>query len=363
PPSECGAFNGLEDAGDAVTVTDTDLARVPAEIWDMISAYGVGRLLFLVKLAAQLSRPDVSPLIIPETRFGVDTVDIPGTIIRIHLVGVGGRTYISHVSDPASGYVQHTYRDYDFGESRYLAVKTDGIGVVDLALDESQAQPNWIFDNPTHPFGKEISRVRDASLHRLRLIRDSMKCRAIIATSRAGVEPYFDVASMPPGNSWVDASLRVGSRLSDYTDPSTYFTKGRYISFENAESIVFYVSLLRLGITQIHINSLRNNTGYSVQFPEKPPTRLKLSVCRLGAGQQHSFIQFDIDGQWEPPTPHSSLLIQQVIVDNVIGLWLGETFPLKPVHLGVVRDESAPRLLPDQQVLKVPDLSTFTSRW
>ncbi|KAF3482031.1 uncharacterized protein GIQ15_04790 [Arthroderma uncinatum] len=361
--SENGAFYYPRSELEKGQSGDVDLARLPVEIRNMISGYDVGRLEFLVRLAGQLAKPHIEPLTIPDTRFDIAIVEIPGTIMRIHLIDLGGRSYICCVSDPASGDTRQLYRDYEFGESRYLAIKTDGIGVVDMALDESNGRPNWIFNHSTRPFGKEISRVRDADLHKLRVISDSMKCRAILATNRGGVEPYFDAAAKPPGNSWIDSSLRVGSRPSKHTNPSTYFAQARYISFEQAKSITFYVNLVRLGITEIYVNDTENHRGYTVQFPERPPTRMKVSVCRLSQGQQHPFIQFDIDGQWMPSLPQSGIIIQQVVVDKVIGVWLGETFPLDPIHIGVVRHESAPSLPPGEQTMRVPDLSTFTSRW
>ncbi|KAM5457467.1 hypothetical protein MaudCBS49596_000662 [Microsporum audouinii] len=366
PPSEHGAFHNPHTSPPSPDL-DVAITGLPGEIWNMISRHDVGRLEFLVRLVSQLEAPGLGPLVIPDSRFDVDTVDIPGAIMRIHLVRLGGRTYISHVSDPGSSGDADTrlpYRDYRFGESKCLAVKTDGIGVVDLALDESHGRPNWIFDSHTSPFGKEMSRVRDADLHRLRLIRDSMKCRAILTTNRGGVEPYFDADSMPPGNSWINSSLRIGSWPTEQTDPSTYLAHARYISFEHAETITFYLNLIRLGITEIYVNDSQHHRGHCVRFPDLRSSRtLKVSVCRLGAGQQHPFIQFNIDGQWVPSLPHSGIIIQQVVLDNVIGIWLGDTFPLEPVHIGVVRDESAPCLLPRDQMMKVPDLSMFTSRW
>lgn len=187
-----GAFHVDTTASSAGVDTGVDVRRgistLPNEVWNLISNYDVGRLEFLVRLAAQLQTLDVSPLVMLDSRFELETVDVRGDTVRIHLVRVGGRAYISHLSDPdkvrEDEYeYEHEYekedkkytlqyKDYRFGDSTFLAVKTDGIGVVDLALDESDGRPNWIFDHPTAPFDKQISRVRDADLHRLRLVCD-----------------------------------------------------------------------------------------------------------------------------------------------------------------------------------------------
>ncbi|EGD85597.1 hypothetical protein H112_06506 [Trichophyton rubrum D6] len=171
------------------------MSKLSTEAWELISKYDVGRLEFLVRLAAQLQPLSTSPLLISDSRSEFKTVDVRGDTVRIHLVRVGGRVYISHLSDPDEDATKKhdrntlLYRDYWFGDSKFLAVKTDSIGVVDIALDESGGRSNWIFHHPTAPFQKQISRVRNADLHTLRL---SMKCRAILPTNRIGVVPYFD---------------------------------------------------------------------------------------------------------------------------------------------------------------------------
>ncbi|EFE37908.1 hypothetical protein TRV_07398 [Trichophyton verrucosum HKI 0517] len=358
PVDEHGAFHHVDGPNNnTINSASIDIdvrkgiSKLPNEVWNLISKYDVGRLEFIVRLAAQLQPLSASPLLILDSRFELETVDVRGDTVRIHLVRVGGRVYISHLSDPEDGASTPTkehdrntlpYRDYQFGDSTFLAVKTDSIGVVDIALDESDGRPNWIFDHPTAPFKKQISRVRDADLHRLRL---SMKCRAILPTNRGGIEPYFDADSMPPGNSWINSSIRVGSWPTQQSDPSTYLAHATYISFQKAQSVTFYTDLVRRGITEVYINE-RQHRGYSVSFPDVQPSRT-----------------FEINGSWLPALPQSGIVIQQVVLDHVIGIWLGETFPLQPVHIGVVRDESAPPLLPGDQMPKVPDLSMFTSRW
>lgn len=154
------------------------MSKLSTEAWELISKYDVGRLEFLVRLAAQLQPLSTSPLLISDSRSEFKTVDVRGDTVRIHLVRVGGRVYISHLSDPDEDATKKhdrntlLYRDYWFGDSKFLAVKTDSIGVVDIALDESGGRSNWIFHHPTAPFQKQISRVRNADLHTLRLVCD-----------------------------------------------------------------------------------------------------------------------------------------------------------------------------------------------
>lgn len=120
-----------------------------------------------------------------------------------------------------------------------------------------------------------------------------MKCRAILPTNRGGVEPYFDAGCMPPGNSWINSSIRVGSWPTQQSDPSTYLARATYTSFQQAQSVTFFTDLVRLGITEIYVNDDRHRyRGHSVVFPGiRPAWTLRLSVCRRGAGQQHPFIQ------------------------------------------------------------------------
>lgn len=47
-----------------------------------------------------------------------------------------------------------------------------------------------------------------------------------------------------------------------------------------------------------------------------------------------------IDGQWQPPLPqYSKVLRPPILVENVLGIWWGETFPFIPLHIGVVTSD------------------------
>lgn len=96
-------------------------------------------------------------------------------MIQIHLISIGGRSYISNLSDSVVDCaIQGSNIKYVSREKNYLAVKTDGIGVVDIAFEqeESRGQPKWILHNKCEPFAKELSQIRNASLQSLRIVRD-----------------------------------------------------------------------------------------------------------------------------------------------------------------------------------------------
>jgi hypothetical protein len=49
-----------------------------------------------------------------------------------------------------------------------------------------------------------------------------------------------------------------------------------------------------------------------------------------------------IDGQWHPPIPqYSTVLRGPTLIENVLGIWWGETFPFIPTHIGIVVSEKA----------------------
>lgn len=147
---------------------------LPAEIWNLIFQYDIGRLLFVARAAAKLTDIEIQRRI-PNTRFRVDIVDIPSSMVQIHLISIGGRLYISNLSDSVVACAtQDPDIKYDLRGKNYLAVKTDGIGVVDIAFEqeESCGQPKWILQNKCEPFAKEFSQIRNASLQNLRIVRD-----------------------------------------------------------------------------------------------------------------------------------------------------------------------------------------------
>lgn len=94
-------------------------------------------------------------------------------MVQIHLINIGGRSYISNVSDSlAECGTQDTNIKYHLRGSNYLAIKIDRIGIVDIAFEKKEGQPKWILHNPNEPFATEISQIIDTSFLNLRIVRD-----------------------------------------------------------------------------------------------------------------------------------------------------------------------------------------------
>lgn len=130
---------------------------------------------FVMRAASQLSRLDTAQRSIPNLRFKVEVLDFSSSLVQIHTIKIGGRAYISHLSNSSNN--NHTTqvtstRCYGLTWSNSLAVKGDGIGIVDIAFEQQDGQPNWIFGNPTQPFSMELRQIKDANLQNLRIIRD-----------------------------------------------------------------------------------------------------------------------------------------------------------------------------------------------
>ncbi|KAJ6036963.1 hypothetical protein N7540_001242 [Penicillium herquei] len=66
----------------------------------MILQYDIGRLLFIMRVAEQLEKSGLRPAFMPQSRFIIRTLSLPSCVVRIHLATIGGRTYISRLSDP-----------------------------------------------------------------------------------------------------------------------------------------------------------------------------------------------------------------------------------------------------------------------
>ena len=65
------------------------------------------------------------------------------------------------------------FRDYNLGDSDYLAIKTDGMGMIDIAFHQSTSgAPNWILGHSAHPFQADISVIRCANLQKLCILGD-----------------------------------------------------------------------------------------------------------------------------------------------------------------------------------------------
>ncbi|KAI1915022.1 hypothetical protein LOZ61_001946 [Ophidiomyces ophidiicola] len=293
-----------------------------------------------MRAASQLSRQMLPQFKIPPTRFTAKTVRLRSDIVRIHLVNVGDRIYVSSLSPPIDHVPQEHSTDYQLDGSSYLAVKSDGLGVIDLAFRQHKFLPDWVLNNDCAPFSYEIAIVRYADLRELTIICDFLKCRAIIPTNRTGPEPFFYHKPFPPWDSWVDSGFLVKSLLSDQ-DPFMLFTHAKYIPLTDATRIGFIVDPSRRGIQAIHVNSDGDFGQYSLTFSQ-PPTMLKFLVCRTTRlGFQYPFLQFEINGKWEPSHPPYCDVVKAVIVSNVLGVWLAKTFPFVPCHFGVVVSQKA----------------------
>lgn len=139
----------------------------------MVLQYDVGRPLFIASAASQLAGLRIQSKI-PSTRFTVDVLDLPSFMVQIHLISIGGRSYISNLSGSVVNCdtQDSNSRCYDIREKSYLATKSDGIGIVDIAFEQEEGHPKWILNNRTDPFTMELSQIRYASLQSLRIVRD-----------------------------------------------------------------------------------------------------------------------------------------------------------------------------------------------
>ena len=144
-----------------------------ADIWNLVLQYDIGRLLFIMNTAAQIQRIGIQYRI-PNTRFFVEILDLPSSVVQIHLTNIGGRTYISHLSSSTGNHGTQAKDTMccDITGSKYIAIKNDGIGIVDIAFGARDGQPDWVLHNPTEPFGAELCQIRDANLQSLHIFRD-----------------------------------------------------------------------------------------------------------------------------------------------------------------------------------------------
>ena len=68
-------------------------------------------------------------------RFTISTLDLTDPVVQIHLISVGGRPYISNLSNPVRGSGTHdNTKCFDLCGRKYLAIKSDGVGVVDITF-------------------------------------------------------------------------------------------------------------------------------------------------------------------------------------------------------------------------------------
>lgn len=199
-PSQSPASKGKSILNQCQPVPSSFLRdRFPPEIWDMIQQYDIGRLTFIMKTAVQLEGSGLRPAFIPQDRFIIRTLLLHSGRIRIHLTTIGDRTYISRLSDPTpppepgphiwqgpwqppplptalmtriKKRLRIRYRDFALADSNYLALKSDGMGVVDIAIRRVNSEPDWILNATTRPFTAEISEIKHADMRNLTVISD-----------------------------------------------------------------------------------------------------------------------------------------------------------------------------------------------
>ncbi|EAS33983.3 uncharacterized protein CIMG_05007 [Coccidioides immitis RS] len=69
--------------------------------------------------------------------------------------------YSSVVIDITQGRMaQRMIQDYKLDKSKYLAIRADEMGVIDIAFQQSHAGPKWILNNLAYPFKAKISVIR-----------------------------------------------------------------------------------------------------------------------------------------------------------------------------------------------------------
>ncbi|KAK2795741.1 hypothetical protein FQN52_003590 [Onygenales sp. PD_12] len=344
------------------------VSRLPEEIWHIIQNHGIGRLLFVLRVAAQLQYQRNlsyrSPAVLDQ-RFTVDRLYLSGNTIRIHLVYLGGRLYIRRLSEPI-GVIkageEAEIRDVVFGDSKYLAVKSDGIGVMDIAFEEDSGRQKWIFDNPTYPFTPEIARSKHPILHSLLVIYDSLKCRSIIPSNRLpGAEPYFHKAPYPPPSSDIRPSFFRRTPLTDRNDALEYYAHATYIPFSTTQEIEFHFNPARQGVTAILTGQdigpwpvVGPTTAHTVTLaPQRARRKVRFGHIRSGWGRGRvvgggyygfegsfvaQFLQIEVDGTWLPEMPKQMQygFMYEEVVEDVVGIWFAPILPDHPLHIGVV---------------------------
>ncbi|KAI1995347.1 hypothetical protein LOZ53_001399 [Ophidiomyces ophidiicola] len=341
-PSTHGAFFLQPTETDKKCIIGQQVAQLPIEIQANIFKHDIARLLFVVRTALQIQNKIEGS--ISDHRFSEKTLIVHTNVIEIHTVDIGDRTYIGDIAcaEPlASTNTLNSQRRYGLGESKYLVVKTDGIGVVDFAFEKTRGRPKWILGNSAAPFHAQTSVIHSTNTSgqwRLRMFRDSLKCRAI-SLDRIGAEPYFDNLMAPLQDSWTSSGFPLETRLTTIHAPFAYFAHGTYASFVDTKSISFDLEPLRLGIINIRINATSNQSNYNIHLTNLP-TAVKFILCGVSLLDhtfQYLFIQFELDSQWKPPFP--SILRQlkpPTIVRDVLGIWWAEPFRMVPHHIGVV---------------------------
>ena len=161
------------------------LLRLPQEIWDMVETFGFERLVFAMRVAWQIEGLKYITPINRTQRFDTETLSLKSDYLRIHVIRLGGRRYISSLSDPRESDPQEnshmrsirsqfelSTHDYDLNGSTYLAIKSDDIGVIEIAIRRIESGPDRLLRNKRTLMTTQISEARDVNLRELRFITD-----------------------------------------------------------------------------------------------------------------------------------------------------------------------------------------------
>ncbi|KAI1905712.1 hypothetical protein LOZ12_006660 [Ophidiomyces ophidiicola] len=273
--------------------------------------YDIGRLLFILETASQLANEKLDSVEIPDTRLTVTELKLQTSSIRIHYINIGKRLYLNRVSDPILNETEGgQWTDYTLED--YFAVKSDGMGIVDIAFSQKNRRPCWIVNNPAEPFDPEFSEVKGVDIRGLRVIRDSRKCRAITVLSRTGGEPFFYKTPYPPEHVWVDVGFPIKSPLAP-TDPFSYVSKATYIPFKDLKEIVLYLDPSRVGVQRIALDHSGDYGEHVIHFSSSS-TYLKFLICAVGIGFNYPWLQFEVNGEWIPPIHEHCFVIHEVVL-------------------------------------------------
>lgn len=195
-----------EDVSGASALGPEELERLgqriealPTEIHDQIMRQDIGRLLFVLRAEQQIRQlPAVVGAPITVDRFHAESVKISGDWVRLRFIEVGQRGYLAGVSDPEAEKNGQTdsktgeaaaevkaesggYVDHQMQGNNYLAVKSDGVGVVDIAFETRRGEPAWILNAKTRPFPArvEVTECQMGGNRVLKVSRDLLKLRSV----------------------------------------------------------------------------------------------------------------------------------------------------------------------------------------
>ena len=182
------------------------IRKLPCQVRCLISDIGCGRMFFIMDVADWMAQGNRGTARLRE-RFAVEKLPLTGTKIQLNLVHLGGRTYIQRFADVPAQQAEKKSKavkgkpktrkerkaaeqaalsaaqskdnsenqvvfDLVDKKNSFFAVKTDGVGIVDVAFDETSLGPKWKLGHQTAPFDHWVSQVRNADLSELQVLTD-----------------------------------------------------------------------------------------------------------------------------------------------------------------------------------------------